>query len=80
MLVRSKVDATFSASGVPRHGIYMFTTERGGDDATSYSRLLSTAGIDRAWPARAVTKRIASSKRTTVVHRHNLATGERNFG
>jgi trans-2,3-dihydro-3-hydroxyanthranilate isomerase len=46
LLDRSKIDAVFAASGVPRHGVYVFTTERGPDDATSYSRLLSAGGIE----------------------------------
>src|SRR5207247_8822125 len=43
---RAKLDAVFSAAGVQRRGIYMFSTERGQDDATAYSRLLGTGGIE----------------------------------
>jgi trans-2,3-dihydro-3-hydroxyanthranilate isomerase len=46
VLDRAKVDAVFAAAGVPRRGIYIFSTERGQDDATAYSRLLGTGGIE----------------------------------
>ncbi|HYM21717.1 MAG TPA: PhzF family phenazine biosynthesis protein, partial [Vicinamibacterales bacterium] len=44
VLDRGKLDALFSAAGLQRRGIYIFTTERGADDATAYSRLLGGAG------------------------------------
>jgi trans-2,3-dihydro-3-hydroxyanthranilate isomerase len=43
---RAKVDAVFAAAGIQRRGMYIFTTERGQDDATAYSRLLGTGGIE----------------------------------
>jgi len=43
---RAKADAVFNAAGVPRRGMYIFSTERGADDATAYSRLLGTGGIE----------------------------------
>lgn len=43
---RAKVEAVFAAAGMPRRGIYAFTTERGGDDATAYSRMLPAGGIE----------------------------------
>jgi len=45
-LDRAKLDAVFNAAGLQRRGIYAFTTERGQDDATAYSRLLSAGGIE----------------------------------
>ena len=45
-LDRARVDAMFSAAGIQRRGIYVFSTERGADDATAYSRLLSAGGIE----------------------------------
>ena len=45
-LDRAKVDAVFAAAGVQRRGIYVFSTERANDDATAYSRLLGTGGIE----------------------------------
>jgi trans-2,3-dihydro-3-hydroxyanthranilate isomerase len=44
VLDRAKIDAVFSAAGLQRRGIYIFTTERAQDDATAYSRLLGGAG------------------------------------
>jgi trans-2,3-dihydro-3-hydroxyanthranilate isomerase len=44
ILDRAKIDAVFAAAGVQRRGLYLFTTERGQDDATAYSRLLGGAG------------------------------------
>jgi len=44
VLDRAKVDALFAAAGVQRRGLYVFTTERGADDAVAYSRLLGGAG------------------------------------
>ena len=46
VLDRAKVDAMFNAAGIPRRGLYVFSTERGQDDATAYSRLLSAGGIE----------------------------------
>ena len=46
VLDRAKVDAVFAAAGMPRRGIYVFSVERGADDATAYSRLLGTGGIE----------------------------------
>jgi trans-2,3-dihydro-3-hydroxyanthranilate isomerase len=43
---RVKVDAIFAAAGIQRRGMYIFSTERGQDDATAYSRLLGTGGIE----------------------------------
>jgi trans-2,3-dihydro-3-hydroxyanthranilate isomerase len=43
-LDRAKIDAVFNGAGIQRRGIYIFTTERGQDDATAYSRLLGGAG------------------------------------
>jgi trans-2,3-dihydro-3-hydroxyanthranilate isomerase len=45
-LDRAKVDALFAAAGIQRRGIYVFSTERAGDDATAYSRLLGSGGIE----------------------------------
>jgi trans-2,3-dihydro-3-hydroxyanthranilate isomerase len=46
VLDRAKIDAVFAAAGVQRRGVYIFTTERAADDATAYSRLLGTGGIE----------------------------------
>jgi trans-2,3-dihydro-3-hydroxyanthranilate isomerase len=46
VLDRAKIDAVFAAAGLQRRGIYIFSTERGGDDSTAYSRLLGTGGIE----------------------------------
>jgi len=46
VLDRAKVDAVFAAAGAPRRGLYVFTTERGDDNATSYSRTLPAGGIE----------------------------------
>ncbi len=46
VLDRAKIDAVFSGAGMQRRGIYIFTTERGQDDASAYSRLLGTGGIE----------------------------------
>jgi trans-2,3-dihydro-3-hydroxyanthranilate isomerase len=46
VLDRTKVDAMLAAAGIQRRGIYVFSTERGQDDATAYSRLLGTGGIE----------------------------------
>jgi trans-2,3-dihydro-3-hydroxyanthranilate isomerase len=44
VLDRAKIDALFGAAGIQRRGLYLFTTERGDDDANAYSRLLGGAG------------------------------------
>jgi trans-2,3-dihydro-3-hydroxyanthranilate isomerase len=44
VLDRAKIDAVFNGAGIQRRGIYIFTIERGSDDATAYSRLLGGAG------------------------------------
>ena len=46
VLDRAKADAMFAAAGVQRRGLYVFSTERGQDDATAYSRLLGSGGIE----------------------------------
>jgi trans-2,3-dihydro-3-hydroxyanthranilate isomerase len=46
ILDRATIDAAFSAAGLQRRSLYIFTTERGPDDATAYSRLLGTSGIE----------------------------------
>jgi trans-2,3-dihydro-3-hydroxyanthranilate isomerase len=46
VLDRAKVDAVFSAAGMQRRGIYAFSTERGADDSTAYSRMLPAGGIE----------------------------------
>ena len=46
VLDRAKVDALFTAAGIQRRGIYVFSAEKGQDDATAYSRLLSAGGIE----------------------------------
>jgi len=46
VLDRAKVDALFAAAGIQRRGIYVFSTERGSDSATAYSRMLPAGGIE----------------------------------
>jgi PhzF family phenazine biosynthesis protein len=46
VLDRAKVDALFAAAGVQRRGLYLFSTERGQDDATAYTRMLGSGGIE----------------------------------
>jgi len=46
VLDRVKIDAVFNAAGIQRRGLYIFSTERGADDADAYSRLLGTGGIE----------------------------------
>jgi trans-2,3-dihydro-3-hydroxyanthranilate isomerase len=46
VLDRAKIDAVFSAAGIQRRGIYIFSVDRGQDDADAYSRLLGTGGIE----------------------------------
>jgi len=46
VLDRAKVDAVFSAAGIQRRGIYVFTVEGGADGATAYSRLLPSGGLE----------------------------------
>jgi trans-2,3-dihydro-3-hydroxyanthranilate isomerase len=48
VLDRAKVDAMLAAAMIQRRGIYVFSTERGQDDATAYSRLLGSGGIEDA--------------------------------
>jgi len=43
---RARLDAVFAAAGIQRRGLYIFSTDRGADDATAYSRLLGTGGIE----------------------------------
>ena len=43
---RAKIDAVFAAAGIQRRGMYIFSTERGQDDATAYSRMLGTGAIE----------------------------------
>src|SRR3954447_15647504 len=43
---RARLDAAFAAAGIQRRGLYIFSTDRGGDDATAYSRLLGSGGIE----------------------------------
>src|SRR5262249_26224714 len=45
-LDRARIDAVFTAAGIQRRGIYIFSNERGTDDADAYSRLLGTGGIE----------------------------------
>lgn len=46
VLDRVKIDAVFAAAGIQRRGIYVFSTENAQDDATAYSRLLGSGGIE----------------------------------
>jgi trans-2,3-dihydro-3-hydroxyanthranilate isomerase len=46
VLDRAKVDGLFNAAGIQRRGIYVCSTERGQDDATAYSRLLGSGGVE----------------------------------
>ena len=46
VLDRAKVEAVFAAAGMQRRGIYAFSTERGADDSTAYSRMLPAGGIE----------------------------------
>ena len=46
VLDRAKVDAVFAAAGIQRRGIYAFSVERGADDATAYSRMLPSGGLE----------------------------------
>jgi trans-2,3-dihydro-3-hydroxyanthranilate isomerase len=43
VLDRPRIDALRTANGLTGRGVYVFTTEAGGDGATSYSRLLGGA-------------------------------------
>jgi predicted PhzF superfamily epimerase YddE/YHI9 len=45
---RAKTDAVFAAAGIQRRGIYIFSTERGQDDAVAYSRLPGGGGLERS--------------------------------
>ena len=44
VLDRAKIDALRTANGISGRGVYVFTTERANDNATSYSRLLGGPG------------------------------------
>jgi trans-2,3-dihydro-3-hydroxyanthranilate isomerase len=46
VLDRAKIDAVLAAAGIQRRGVYVFSTERGQDDATAYSRMLPAGGIE----------------------------------
>jgi trans-2,3-dihydro-3-hydroxyanthranilate isomerase len=46
VLDRAKLDAVLAAAGMQRRGVYVVSTERGQDDATVYSRLVGTGGIE----------------------------------
>jgi trans-2,3-dihydro-3-hydroxyanthranilate isomerase len=46
VLDRAKVDALFTAAGIQRRGVYVFSTESGEDGATAYSRMLPAGGIE----------------------------------
>jgi trans-2,3-dihydro-3-hydroxyanthranilate isomerase len=41
---RAKMDAVFAAAGMQRRGVYVFSTERGADSVTAYSRLVPAPG------------------------------------
>src|SRR5262249_39143790 len=43
---RARVDAVFTAAGLQRRGLYVFSTERGQDDVTAYSRMPPAGGIE----------------------------------
>ena len=46
VLDRAKADAVFAAAAIQRRGIYVFSNERGSDNAIAYTRLLGTAGTE----------------------------------
>lgn len=46
VLDRAKVDAVFAAAGIQRRGMYVFSNERGADNATAYTRLLGAGGTE----------------------------------
>ena len=46
VLDRAKADAVFAAAGIQRRGMYVFSNERGSDNAISYTRLLGTGGTE----------------------------------
>ncbi len=46
LLDRAKADAVFAAAGIQRRGIYVFSNERGPDDAIAYTRLLGAGGTE----------------------------------
>ncbi len=46
VLDRAKIDAVFMAAGIQRRGVYVFSTEKAGDDVTAYSRMLPSGGIE----------------------------------
>ncbi|MEZ5416949.1 MAG: PhzF family phenazine biosynthesis protein [Vicinamibacterales bacterium] len=41
-----ELDALFAAAGVPRRGLFVFTTEAGADGATVYSRMVGANGFE----------------------------------
>ena len=41
-----ELDAIFKAAGVTRRGIFVFTTEKGADGATLYSRMVGATGVE----------------------------------
>ena len=41
-----ELDAVFKAAGVPRRGLFVFTTEPGADGATVYSRMVGATGAE----------------------------------
>src|SRR5262245_12788724 len=43
---RAKMDAAFAAAGIQRRGIYVFSTERGSDNVTAYTRLVGTGATE----------------------------------
>jgi trans-2,3-dihydro-3-hydroxyanthranilate isomerase len=46
VLDRAKADAVFAAAGIQRRGMYVFSNERGSDNAIAYTRLLGTGGTE----------------------------------
>jgi trans-2,3-dihydro-3-hydroxyanthranilate isomerase len=45
-LDRSRIDAVFSAAGMQRRGVYVFSTERTSDGVDAYTRLVGSGGIE----------------------------------
>jgi len=43
---RAKLDAVFAAAGIQRRGTYVFSTERGTDNVTAYTRLVGTGATE----------------------------------
>jgi trans-2,3-dihydro-3-hydroxyanthranilate isomerase len=46
VLDRAKINAVFAAAGVQPRGVYVFSTERGQDNADAYTRLVGSGGIE----------------------------------